>query len=131
MVMLHVEIELREEFYPLQIFLFYSIQAYLFGRGRLIRRNKAAMGGRSAVINASNPRQRQPLPHGVPESSEESVRRTTSTSFFLTGIYSLVEKVIVQVADQVAANSFTAQLSLWETQSELAWIRGRAIYDPL
>jgi hypothetical protein len=56
----------------------------------------------------------------------ESVRRTITMSFFLSGIYSLVKRGFCTVSEQVTANSFTAQRALWAASSELEWSRAKA-----
>ncbi|KAF2116308.1 hypothetical protein BDV96DRAFT_645639 [Lophiotrema nucula] len=60
----------------------------------------------------------------------ESVRRTVSMSYFLSGIYSLVKQGYCTLSEKVTANSFTAQKELWDCNSALDWERAKQMYKP-
>ncbi|KAL1600434.1 hypothetical protein SLS60_006819 [Paraconiothyrium brasiliense] len=61
----------------------------------------------------------------------ESVRRTSTMSVFLSGIYSLVKHGYCTLGQQVSAHSFTAQRKLWDATGPLEWQRVKENYDPL
>ncbi|KAF2449672.1 hypothetical protein P171DRAFT_197989 [Karstenula rhodostoma CBS 690.94] len=60
----------------------------------------------------------------------ESLRRTSTMSFLLSGIYSLVKKGYCTLGQQVSAHSFTAQRKLWDATGPLEWDRVKANHDP-
>ena len=59
----------------------------------------------------------------------ESIRRTSTMSVFLAGIYSLVKLGYCTMGEQVSAHSFTAQRRLWDAASPLEWERAKGSYD--
>jgi hypothetical protein len=61
----------------------------------------------------------------------ESVRRTITMSFMLLGVYAMVKQGFCTLADQVSANSFTANKVLWDAASALEWDRTRQTSNPL
>lgn len=60
----------------------------------------------------------------------ESIRRTSTMSVFLSGIYSLVKLGYCTLGEQVTAHSFTAQRRLWDATNPLEWERVKRSYDP-
>ena len=61
----------------------------------------------------------------------ESLRRTSTMSVFLIGIYSLVKLGYCTMGEQVTAHSFTAQRKLWDAAGPLEWQRAKETCDPL
>ncbi|KAH7135609.1 hypothetical protein B0J11DRAFT_518765 [Dendryphion nanum] len=59
----------------------------------------------------------------------ESVRRTVTMSYVLSGVYAFVKNGFCTLGDLVTAQCFTAQGRLWEAGTEREWERAREEWD--